>query len=102
MGMPDQADTPAPAGDAEGAEATATEAAYVIDAGAYQLELEAGRVLADMMSASAADDANVGELHAALVAAPDAAADHLDISAQHLTHSVDLFDVPTFHGDDAS
>ncbi|MCC7251272.1 hypothetical protein [Hyphomicrobium sp.] len=74
---------------------------------AFHLELAAGPILADILSSEGAAEGHLEDLHAALASLPNDALDHFDAALEHLTHAVDLFDVPASHvtadaSDDAS
>lgn len=69
---------------------------------AFQLELEAGPILAEILSQGGSTDALGDELHAAVSALSETALDQLDPAAQHLIDSINLFDVPMDDGGDAA
>lgn len=61
---------------------------------AFQLDLEAGPILAELLESGVASDANSDDIHAAVASLSEEALEQLDPAAQHLIESVDLFDVP--------
>lgn len=84
-------------------DAPAVDADVTATAEAFQHDLEAGPILADLLSADPGAESGLEDLHAALASLPNEGLGHVDIAFEHLTHSVDLFDVPTdgFDGTDA-
>jgi hypothetical protein len=65
-----------------------------VNADTFHLDLEAGPILAEILSSEPVADVAVDDLHAAVAALPAEGFDHVDAALQHLTHAVDLFDVP--------
>ncbi|WP_072390788.1 hypothetical protein [Hyphomicrobium sp. CS1GBMeth3] len=81
-------------------DAPAASADVTATAEAFHLDLEAGPILADILSAGPAAESGFEDLHAALASLPNEGLGHADIALEHLTHAVDLFDVPTDSGTD--
>lgn len=66
----------------------------------FQVDLEAGPILAELLSSGVAPSTAGDDIHAAVASLSEDAITELDPTAQHLTQSVDLFDVPA--GDDVA
>lgn len=67
----------------------------VVNHDAFHLDLDAGPVLAEILaSPSVPLEAGLDDLQATLTSMSHDVIEHLDIAAQHLTHAIDLFDVP--------
>ena len=79
-----------------------TPAADAVNADTFHLDLEAGPILADILTAGPAAEGSLDDLHAALASLPSEGFADIDAALQHLTQAVDLFDVPTDLGPDAS
>lgn len=75
-------------------------AADAVSAETFRLDLEAGPVLADILSSDPAAGTGLDDLHAALASLPNEGFADFDIALQHLTHAVDLFDLPADPGAD--
>lgn len=91
-----------PAGAAQDENAAEHDAELVAAEQAFQLELEAGPILAEILSQGGSADALGDDLHAAVSALSEDGLDQLDPQAQHLIDSINLFDVPMDDGGDAA